>query len=219
LDISPLPYYLRDKMPTGDSRERRIMELVDGALSFAGASRAVWLESACQGDSELLRAVQQAIGREPPACDLPRVDPEHIGGFEIVRRLGEGGMGVVYHARQTHPIRRDIALKIVRPGMDSRLMIARFESERQALAMMNHPNIARVLEAGATPTGSPYFVMGLVDGPAITHYCDASHLNIRNGANPIRFASGNRSITLRDSEFIWGPPSAECVLRFWRSRG
>ncbi len=122
--------------------------------------------------------MKQAIDAQPRVGGLP-LDPQHIGEFEIVRRLGEGGMGVVYHARQTHPIRREIALKVVKPGMDSRLVVARFESERQALAMMNHPNIARVLEAGTTSSGSPYFVMGLVDGPAITRYCDSNRLNVR----------------------------------------
>ena len=170
-------------MPDGRD-DRRIDELVDGALSYlgAGASRDAWLESACQGDAELLREVKQAIdGRQQRGGfpQKPRLDPEHIGEFEIVRKLGEGGMGVVYHARQTHPIRREIALKVVKPGLDSRMVLARFESERQALAMMNHPNIARVLEAGATSAGTPYFVMGLVDGPAITRHCDANRLNVR----------------------------------------
>ena len=165
------------------------MELLEAALARPEAERDSWLESACRGDGELLREVHEALDWErrmsgflqtPVAVPAERqADPERIGKYEIVRRLGEGGMGVVYHARQTHPIRRDIALKVVRPGMDSRPVIARFESERQALAMMDHPNIARVLEAGATPTGEPYFAMSLVDGTAITDYCDAHRLSVR----------------------------------------
>ena len=97
-----------------------------------------------------------------------------IGPYQLMRPLGEGGMGVVYYARQTQPIRRDVALKIIMPGMDSRQVIARFESERQALALMDHPNIARVFDAGATTAGRPYFVMELVEGVPITDYCDTS---------------------------------------------
>lgn len=121
------------------------MELLEGALARSGAERDVWLESACQGDGELLREVKDAIDWEQRMAGFlqtpvtlqrePEPDPERIGDYQIIRRLGEGGMGVVYHARQTHPIRRDIALKVVRPGMDSRQIVARFESERQALAM------------------------------------------------------------------------------------
>ena len=85
-----------------------------------------------------------------------------IGPYRVLRKLGEGGMGIVYHARQQEPIRRDVALKLIKPGMDSRQVIARFEGERQALALMDHPNIARVLDAGTTGSGSPYFVMEFV---------------------------------------------------------
>jgi hypothetical protein len=102
-----------------------------------------------------------------------------IGPYVLVRQIGEGGMGVVYHAQQREPIRRDVALKVIKPGMDTRQVIARFESERQALAVMDHPNVARVLDAGATASGLPYFVMELVDGAAITTYCDARGLSVR----------------------------------------
>jgi non-specific serine/threonine protein kinase/serine/threonine-protein kinase len=101
-----------------------------------------------------------------------------IGVYRIVAQLGEGGMGVVYQARQSQPIRREVALKIIKPGMDSRQVIARFESERQALAVMDHTNIARVFDAGATATGLPYFVMELVQGESITRYCDARRLTV-----------------------------------------
>ncbi len=102
-----------------------------------------------------------------------------LGPYKLIRQLGEGGMGVVYHAQQLEPIRRDVALKVIKPGMDSKQVIARFEGERQALAVMDHPNIARVFDAGATPNGLPYFVMELVDGVPITRYCDTKHLSIR----------------------------------------
>jgi serine/threonine protein kinase/Tfp pilus assembly protein PilF len=102
-----------------------------------------------------------------------------LGPYKLLRQLGEGGMGVVYHAQQLEPIRRDVALKVIKPGMDSKQVIARFEGERQALAVMDHPNIARVFDAGTTPNGLPYFVMELVDGFPVTRYCDTKHLSIR----------------------------------------
>ena len=91
-----------------------------------------------------------------------------VGPYTLLRQLGEGGMGVVFLAEQAQPVRRQVALKIIRPGMDSRQVLARFEAERQALALMDHPNIAKVLDAGATPAGRPYFVMELVQGVPIT---------------------------------------------------
>jgi non-specific serine/threonine protein kinase/serine/threonine-protein kinase len=107
------------------------------------------------------------------------LDGGAIGPYRLIRRLGEGGMGVVYHAQQSEPIRRDVALKVIRPGMDTEQVITRFESERQALAMMEHPNIAFVLDAGTTEAGLPYFVMELVDGVPITRYCDGKRLSLR----------------------------------------
>jgi eukaryotic-like serine/threonine-protein kinase len=102
-----------------------------------------------------------------------------IGPYQLVRQLGEGGMGVVYHAQQLQPIRRDVALKVIKPGMDSKQVISRFEGERQALAVMDHPNIAHVFDAGTTGRGLPYFVMELVDGVPITRYCDSKRLTVR----------------------------------------
>ncbi len=100
-----------------------------------------------------------------------------IGRYKLLQQIGEGGMGVVYMAEQEKPVRRRVALKIIKPGMDSQQVIARFEAERQALAMMDHPNIARVLDAGCTDTGRPYFVMELVQGIPITKYCDDKQLD------------------------------------------
>jgi len=102
---------------------------------------------------------------------------ERIGHYRILQKLGEGGCGVVYMAEQTEPVRRRVALKVIKLGMDTKQVIARFEAERQALALMDHPNIAKVLDAGATTTGRPYFVMELVKGIRITAYCDKNHLS------------------------------------------
>ena len=103
----------------------------------------------------------------------------HIGHYRLLQKLGEGGGGVVYMAEQKEPVRRRVALKIIKLGMDTRQVIARFEAERQALALMDHPNIARVLDAGATETGRPYFVMELVRGVKITDFCDQNRLDTR----------------------------------------
>ena len=105
-----------------------------------------------------------------------RVSESRIGNYKLLQKIGEGGMGVVYMAEQTYPVSRRVALKIIKPGMDSREVLARFEAERQALALMDHPNIARVLDAGTTDSGLPYFVMELVKGVAITTYCDEKQL-------------------------------------------
>jgi len=115
----------------------------------------------------------RTMGVTNPTLDLT------IEGYRIVRQLGEGGMGVVYHAQELRPIRRDVALKVIKPGMDSRQVIARFEIERQALAMMGHPNIARVFGAGTTAAGHPYFVMELVSGVPLTRYCESKSLSVR----------------------------------------
>jgi eukaryotic-like serine/threonine-protein kinase len=112
-------------------------------------------------------------GGEAAAAELPGTQ---IGPFKLLKKLGEGGYGIVYEAEQTEPLRRRVALKVVKPGMDTAQVIARFEAERQALAMMDHPGIAKVFDAGATDSGRPYFVMELVEGVAITDYCNAHNL-------------------------------------------
>ncbi len=99
-----------------------------------------------------------------------------IGPYKLLQQIGQGGMGSVFMAEQEHPVRRKVALKIIKPGMDTGQVVARFEAELQALAIMDHPNIARVLDAGATNTGRPFFVMELVKGVPITEYCDRNHL-------------------------------------------
>jgi eukaryotic-like serine/threonine-protein kinase len=123
---------------------------------------------------------EQDAGTSPTAASSILPDhPQQIGPYRIVRVLGEGGMGVVYLAYQSVPVRREVALKILKPGMDTRQVVARFESERQALAVMEHPGIARVFDAGATEAGRPYFVMERVDGVPVTEYCDARGLSVR----------------------------------------
>ena len=108
--------------------------------------------------------------------DLPEKAGTWIGSYKLLQKIGEGGMGVVFMAEQDRPIRRKVALKVIKPGMDTAQVIARFEAERQALAIMEHPNIARVLDVGSTATGRPFFVMELVRGVPITDYCDRHHL-------------------------------------------
>src|ERR1700677_3337115 len=98
---------------------------------------------------------------------------DDFGRYQIVRPLGEGGMGTVYLAEQREPIRRRVALKVVKLGMDTGQVLSRFAKERQSLAMMDHPNIARIFDAGATPKGRPYFVSGYIEGLSTTQYCDS----------------------------------------------
>jgi serine/threonine protein kinase/tetratricopeptide (TPR) repeat protein len=161
-------------------------------------ARGGYLDRAC-GPDRALRERLDALLRvhdeersflEAPAVDSPTLAiadwnpqlPEGpgsvIGPYKLLEPIGEGGMGVVYMAEQTEPVRRKVALKVIKPGMDTRQVVARFEAERQALALMDHPNIARVLDAGATDTGRPYFVMELVRGIPITDYCDGAELSV-----------------------------------------
>src|SRR5262249_20837497 len=102
-----------------------------------------------------------------------------IGSYKLLEQIGEGGFGVVFMAEQTQPVRRKVALKVLKPGMDTRQVVARFEAERQALALMDHPNIAHILDGGETASGRPYFVMELVRGIPLTDFCDRNQLSIR----------------------------------------
>src|SRR5881394_1631601 len=121
-------------------------------------------------------------------ADTNRVHPtgqpgDHIGRYKLLQQIGEGGCGVVFMAEQEQPIRRRVALKVIKPGMDTRSVIARFEAERQALALMDHPNIAKIFDAGATESGRPYFIMELVRGIKITDYCDQNQLSAADRLN------------------------------------
>ena len=170
-------------------------------------ARRVYLDGACGDDLELRRKVDALLQAhrlagsflQKPAIEAgtaATVDPEpsgdclpsrpgtegpgaRIGPYLLLERIGTGGMGTVYLAQQDKPVRRTLALKIIKPGMDSAQVVRRFQAERQALAMMDHPNIARVLDAGTTDSGRPYFVMELVRGVAITNYCDDAELTPR----------------------------------------
>ncbi len=147
-----------------------------------------------EGLAENLRGAHDAMAAQP----LPTVASNnhaedrnsHIGAYKLLEMIGEGGFGVVYAAEQEKPVRRRVALKIIKVGMDTRQVVARFEAERQALAMMDHPNIARVLDAGATETGRPYFVMELVRGVPITEYCDRNKLSMRDRLELFRSVCG-----------------------------
>ncbi len=135
-------------------------------------------------DTEQLHSVddiptEDVFGKKPGRSMHRSLVGSVINGYTLRQVLGEGGMGVVYEAEQAHPIRRRVALKIIKPGMDSSVVIARFEAERQALAMMDHPNIARVIDGGATDRGLPFFVMELVKGVPITDFCDRHTLSLR----------------------------------------
>ena len=137
------------------------------------------LHDAAEG-TPTLREEDDSLNREPvEVAPIQELEGTTIGNYRLLQRIGEGGMGVVYMADQEHPVRRRVAVKIVKLGMDTEAVVARFEAERQALAMMDHPNIARVLDAGATSTGRPYFVMELVQGVPITNYCDRNKLSLR----------------------------------------
>jgi tetratricopeptide (TPR) repeat protein/serine/threonine protein kinase len=159
------------------------------------AERAAYVARAC-GDDEMLRRRVQLLLRahgdpgnfleSPPAVAGAAADGLNqecagavIGPYKLLEHVGEGGMGTVWMAQQTEPVKRVVALKLIKPGMDSRQVVARFEAERQALALMDHPHIARVLDAGTTDTGRPYFVMDLVKGVPITRYCDEHRLTPR----------------------------------------
>ena len=149
----------------------RLLALSQGAGDFF-KDCAPALEPEAADAAQVLSAAESALEPEIP-------ETKCIGPYKLLQKLGEGGYGVVYMAEQEQPIRRRVALKIIKLGMDTRNVIARFEAERQALALMDHPNIARVLDAGATETGRPYFVMELVYGVKITEYCDQNRVSMQ----------------------------------------
>ena len=193
---------------TPSSPKTQARDLFLAALDMdQAADRASFLNSACGGDDQLRQRVEELLAARDELGDFMRntalADPgpassmglgsvqgeegapmaslvgERIGRYKLLERIGEGGCGAVYRAGQEEPIRRSVALKVIKPGMGTQSVISRFEAERQALALMDHPNIAKVLDAGTTEGGRPYFVMELVEGVRITEYCDQHRLKTR----------------------------------------
>jgi len=184
-----------------NSEHERLKHILAEAVSKAtSAECAAYLDGACREYPELRSRVEALLDAhdraggflEAPVVTLPQqtvvVSPpltekvgDRIGRYKLLQQIGEGGCGVVYMAEQEEPVRRRVALKVIKLGMDTKSVIARFEAERQALALMDHPNIAKVLDAGATETGRPFFVMELVRGIKITEYCDQNHLSTGGG--------------------------------------
>jgi serine/threonine protein kinase len=175
-------------------------EILESALLLTGEARAAYLKNAVRGDEQLRQRIQELIEAhqaaeksefldKPPAASVktlvisldeaPLMEKagDTIGHYKLLEELGKGGMGRVWMAEQTEPVRRRVALKVIKLGMDTKEVVARFEAERQALALMDHPNIAKVFDSGATETGRPFFVMELVRGIKITDYCDQNKLS------------------------------------------
>jgi non-specific serine/threonine protein kinase/serine/threonine-protein kinase len=174
-------------------RFRDAREIFVNAAAKAGDERRQYLDQVCGGDDELRAEVEDLLRYHDaatdgeselptplhPASQLPDT-PERIGPFRVLQKIGSGGMGEVYEAQQERPLRRRVALKIIKWGMDTEQVVLRFESERQALALMDHPNVARVFDAGATEHGRPYFAMELVKGVPITDFCNESQLPVQD---------------------------------------
>jgi len=168
------------------NRARRIVER---------EKRAAYLQEACGHDPSVIGRIVELIrvhDQEASFLEASPFAPENtvdepiterpgtiIGPYKLLEQIGEGGFGVVFMAEQQQPVRRKVALKVLKPGMDTRQVVARIEAERQALALMDHPHIARVFDGGETVTGRPYFVMELVRGIPITEFCDQNHLGVR----------------------------------------
>ncbi|MBN2132500.1 MAG: protein kinase [Sedimentisphaerales bacterium] len=181
-------------MPAGHKNEEEIFHAM---VAKPASERLAYLRAVCGEDSELFLHMEALLQAYETQDDFLEVSPAAghvtldsapvvegpgtvIGRYKLLEKIGEGGMAVVYMAGQEQPIRRKVALKIIKLGMDTRQVIARFEAERQALALMDHPNIAKVFDAGATETGRPYFVMELVTGVSITEYCDKNNLSTKD---------------------------------------
>lgn len=189
----------------GDNNKQRVSEVFFEVCDLEATERDARIAELCGDDTELKTDVRAMLGLGDGvpvtasgdagaltnivergarrasiqmARDFEEM-PETLGPYRILDELGEGGMSVVYLAEQSEPVKRTVALKVIRPGMDTREVIARFESERQALAVMDHPNIARIFDAGTSEQGRPYFVMERVDGVPLTRYCDEQRLSIR----------------------------------------
>ena len=177
---------------TGD--RKRDIEIFTEAIQLPREEQSAFLDQACAGDDDLRRRVWALLAsneragnflEQPPTVSISKgranvaageKPGDRVGSYKLLQQIGEGGCGVVFVAEQEEPIRRRVALKVIKPGMDTKSVIARFEAERQALALMDHPNIAHVFDAGATESGRPYFVMELVEGLKISDYCNQHSL-------------------------------------------
>ena len=180
------------ELSTMSSPHEREVTVFEAALQLPPEQREAYLQRTCEGDESLLQRVRSLLNANAKQTDFlasptgaavspaPSEKPgDRIGPYKLLQLIGEGGCGVVYMAEQDKPFHRRVALKIIKLGMDTKQVIARFEAERQALALMDHPNIAKVHDAGSTATGRPYFVMELVRGVKITDYCDEKKLTTR----------------------------------------
>ena len=183
-------------MPSPQKHEEALFR---AAVELPPDKRPAFLDAMCEGDAALRQRLEALLAAHEPAREFvnspapargekktmvvslpPTEEPgASIGRYKILEKVGEGGFGIVYVAEQREPVKRRVALKIIKLGMDTRQVVARFEAERQALAMMDHPNIAKVLDAGATDAGRPYFVMELVRGIKMTEYCDQNKLSTK----------------------------------------
>jgi eukaryotic-like serine/threonine-protein kinase len=170
----------------------QLEKLFTEALEHEDAlERSRFLDRACEGDAELRQRAEKLLKAHEKAANflsdpsrgansqqpLAEKAGDKIGHYKLLQQIGEGGCGVVYMAEQEEPVRRRVALKVIKLGMDTKQVIARFGAEQQALALMDHPNIAKVFDAGATETGRPYFVMELVRGVRLTEFCDDNKLS------------------------------------------
>src|SRR5215475_10712376 len=170
---------------------QRVKQIVGSALERPAAERRAYLDQVCSDDSELRADVESLLSAYPDSGTFfesfwpnPSAKVESqahvIGPYRLLKELGVGGMGQVWLAEQSDPIRRQVALKLIRAGMYDSATVQRFQAERQSLAIMDHPTIAKVFDAGTTPAGQPYLVMEYVDGAPLTTYCDSVTLSIRD---------------------------------------
>jgi serine/threonine protein kinase len=182
-------------MDNSPERERALLE---AALRLPAEQRAAFVAVSCSTDEALRQRLEARLLEQPqapgppgdttltapgrvlaPGPEFDEQPGDRIGRYQLLQVIGQGGMGSVWMAEQTEPIRRKVALKVVKAGLDSNQVLARFEAERQVLALMDHPNIAKVLDAGSAPRGRPYFVMELVNGTPLTTFCDEEGLSLR----------------------------------------
>ena len=180
LDVPPA---LDDRADATEDIPRLGTTLATESANRSADSGATLTNSSESSDATSLGSLPAGQSAERPIIEGPGT---RIGPYRLLQKIGEGGMGVVYMAEQDQPVRRRVALKIIKPGMDTGQVVARFEAERQALALMDHPNIARVFDAGVTDSGRPFFVMELIKGVPITEYCEPGPAQPSGAAGTLR---------------------------------